>query len=105
MSDTPRTDAVLKTALTALQAATDDAGFVVALKTLVHGLGDESKAIERELHASRAVLQLIAYHGGTTDDEGCSCNGLWCAEQARAFLDTANAEPHRSGGAGEDHAT
>lgn len=37
-----------------------------------------------------SVLRLIESAGGTTTAEGLSCNGSWCAEQARAFLNTAN---------------
>ncbi len=33
-----------------------------------------------------AALLLICNNGGTTTDEGLSCNGSWCAEQARKVL-------------------
>jgi hypothetical protein len=44
----------------------------------------------RERDEARAVLALIAEAGGTTTEEGLHCNGTWCAEQARTFLDSAN---------------
>ena len=34
------------------------------------------------------LLQLIADVGGTSTDEGLSCNGSWCAEQARSWLES-----------------
>jgi hypothetical protein len=42
----------------------------------------------RERDEARAVLELIAEAGGTTTEEGLHCNGTWCADQARTFLDT-----------------
>lgn len=32
------------------------------------------------------ALKIIAKHGGTQAEEGLSCNGSWCAEQAIAAL-------------------
>jgi hypothetical protein len=57
--------------------------------------------IMRERDEARAVLALIAEAGGTTTEEGLHCNGTWCGEQARAFLDAANASRQRIGGKGE----
>lgn len=48
------------------------------------------RALDRYADAVAApalgLLRLIRDAGGTTTDEGLSCNGRWCAEQARAFL-------------------
>lgn len=90
MSDTPRVNIVLGKSVGPLAAAGSQEEFTAALKATMQSLIAEAKSLERELHASRAVLKLIAEAGGTTDDEGCSCNGLWCGEQARTFLDSAN---------------
>jgi hypothetical protein len=43
-----------------------------------------------EIERLRAVLELIADHGGTycADEEtAITCNGSWCAEQARRALE------------------
>ena len=37
---------------------------------------------EAKLTLAVDTLIIIKHSGGTTDDEGCSCNGTWCAEQA-----------------------
>ena len=39
--------------------------------------------------AQLSALKLIAENGGKTTDEGVSCNGSWCAEQARRALEAA----------------
>jgi hypothetical protein len=51
------------------------------------------------------VLRLIEESAGKTTEEGLTCSASWCAEQARAFLNTSNtavsgspAEPHGSEG-------
>jgi hypothetical protein len=44
---------------------------------------------------AEAALAFIAENGGTTHETECgtiSCNGLWCAEQARAAIDAARKE-------------
>ena len=71
-SDTPRTDAALRGSYADLHKCSCD--------------------LERELTEARAVLYLIQDFGGTTTDdaESIHCGGLWCAEQARAFLAAAN---------------
>ena len=41
---------------------------------------------------AEAALAFIASNGGTTHETECgpiSCNGSWCAEQARAAIDAA----------------
>jgi hypothetical protein len=40
-----------------------------------------------EIERLRETLELIAYYGGTTTDDGFACGGLWCGEQARRALE------------------
>ena len=61
---------------------------------------DFARTLERELASARAqfaaaqdgarrlreALRIIQWNGGGHTDEGLSCNGSWCAEQARAAL-------------------
>jgi hypothetical protein len=49
----------------------------------------ELAAAIKERDDARAALRLIAENGGCTTEEGLSCNGSWCAEQARRALDGA----------------
>ena len=49
---------------------------------------DFARQLERELAAYKAALELIADRGGLCNEE-MSCNGLWCAEQARRALEEA----------------
>ena len=43
-----------------------------------------------EIERLRGVLELIRNHGGcTTTDEGLTCTGSWCGEQARRALEGA----------------
>jgi len=42
-----------------------------------------------EIVRLRETLELIAYYGGTTTDEGFTCSGTWCGEQARRALEDA----------------
>lgn len=102
MSDTPRTDSMARChhghcdahtwpeALVAIQDARKLERDLYAARSETFTARATHLAIMRERDEARAVLQLIADHGGTTDDEGLACNGTWCAEQARTFLDTAN---------------
>lgn len=121
MSDTPRTDEKDKSLkgnfamcygimtefsrqLERALAAKD--ADIVALKNEVARLNGQTRyacecggtkvevaALTAQLTTARACLELIATHGGTETDEGASCNGTWCAEQARAAV--ANAPAHR----------
>lgn len=46
--------------------------------------GVKEYLVEQAFHAA---LTLISLAGGTRTDEGVSCNGSWCAEQARVALE------------------
>jgi len=43
--------------------------------------------LESDLATARRVLTLIADNGGKTTDEGVTCSGSWCGEQARRGLE------------------
>ena len=49
----------------------------------------------RQVVRLKKALELIAQAGGTTTEDGLSCNGSWAAEQARRTLE-ANIEALRS---------
>jgi hypothetical protein len=56
---------------------------------------DSLKAWKARAEKAEAALAFIAENGGTTHETECgtiSCNGLWCAEQARAAIDAARKE-------------
>ena len=83
----------------------DDGGeYIQPANALMHQAAAEIERLEQEVESEykeslqrmtqamnngakanrlRAVLKLIAENGGQTTDEGVSCNGHWCAEQAR----------------------
>lgn len=51
-----------------------------------------AKAIKYRSDRDQAVeaLEFIRDEGGKCTEDGLACTGSWCAEQARAFLNTAN---------------
>ena len=77
MSDTPRRD----------KLSFSSAGMGAAQECLMWN--HEYAKIERELAGHKETLELIRDHGGTTNDEGLTCNGSWCGEQARRRLEEA----------------
>ncbi len=53
---------------------------------------DSLKAWKARAEKAEAALAFIAEHGGTKHETECgtiSCDGSWCAEQARAAIDAA----------------
>ncbi len=61
------------------------------LAAIKHGHGELGKYEQLRLKNAelQAALAFIAEHGGTKHETECgtiSCNGLWCAEQARAAM-------------------
>jgi hypothetical protein len=53
---------------------------------------DKIKQFAERAERAEAALAFIAEHGGTKHETECgtiSCNGLWCAEQARAAIDAS----------------
>ena len=49
---------------------------------------DFARQLERELAVYKSTLELIRDHGGcTTTDEGLTCTGSWCGEQAKRALE------------------
>ena len=49
---------------------------------------DAANTLTLKLAAYKAALELIRDHGGcTTTDEGLTCTGSWCGEQARRALE------------------
>jgi hypothetical protein len=54
--------------------------------------GKDYAAMTARAEKAEAALAFIAQTGGTKHETECgtiSCNGLWCAEQARAAIDAA----------------
>jgi chromosome segregation ATPase len=67
------------------------------LAAIKNGHGELGKYEQLRLKNAelQAALAFIAENGGTTHETECgtiSCNGLWCAEQARAAIDAARKE-------------
>jgi hypothetical protein len=47
----------------------------------------ESGIRAQEIKLLQYALAFIRDNGGSTTEEGVSCNGLWCAEQARRAIE------------------
>jgi hypothetical protein len=67
------------------------------LAAIKNGHGELGKYEQLRLKNAelQAALAFIAENGGTKHETECgtiSCNGLWCAEQARAAIDAARKE-------------
>ena len=76
--DTPRTNEIH--AIINNSGGSESAAFADML--------NHARQLERELDVYKSTLELIADHGGcTTTDDGLTCTGSWCAEQAKRALE------------------